>query len=129
MRLLGHSIQFEAEKSQLEEMQAECSEKATQQLKEMKDTPAVGNESIVTMEEQVRNLLQEKQELQQTIQDKEREVGRVRDNLECVEVQVCPGRAHGPCSLSSFTFVVSKFLVCSKAKRDVTGGGATVEPV
>ena len=87
-------VELEAEKSQLEELQqGELSEKAAQ-LEDMKETLALRDESVAAVEEQVRNLLQEKQELQQTIQDREREVGRVRDEMECVKLQVCPGSTY-----------------------------------
>ena len=86
-------VELEAEKSQLEELQGELSEKAAQ-LEDMKETLALRDESVAAVEEQVRNLLPEKQELQQTIQAREREVGRVRDEMECVKLQVCPGSTY-----------------------------------
>ena len=86
-------VELEAEKSQLEELQGEWSQKAAQ-LEDMKETLALRDESVAAFEEQVRNLLQEKQELQQTVQDRERELGRVRDDMECVKVQVCAGSTY-----------------------------------
>ena len=86
---LGKTIvELKAEKSQMEELQGEWSEKVVQ-LEEIKETLALRDESIVAMEEQVRNLLREKEEVQRTLQDREREVGRVRDDLECIRMQVC----------------------------------------
>ena len=92
-KLRKRIVELQAEKSQLEGLQAEWRVKAAQ-LKDMKDTLA---RKDAAMEEQVRNLLREKQELQQTLQDREREVECVQNDLECMKMQVCPGRAHGPC--------------------------------
>ena len=61
----------------------------------MKDMLALRDESIAAMQEQVRNLVREMQEVQQTLQDREREVGRVQDELECSKLQVCLS-GHGP---------------------------------
>ena len=92
-KLRNRIVKLQAEKSQLEGLQAEWREKAAQ-LEDMKDTLALRD---AAMEEQVKYLLQEKQELQQTLLDKEREVECLQDDLECMKMQVCPGRAHGPC--------------------------------
>ena len=92
---LGKTIvELKAEKTQLEEIHGEWSQ-TVEELEEMKDTLALRDECIAAMQEQVRNLAREKQEVQQTLQDREREVGRVRDELECIKMQVCL-RGRGP---------------------------------
>ena len=92
-KLRKRIVKLQDEKSQLEGLQAEWREKAAQ-LEDMKDTLALRD---ATMEEQVRNLLREKQELQQTLHDKEKEVECLQDDLECMKMQVCLGRAYGSC--------------------------------
>ena len=83
------------------QMQEELDEK-DEEVHELEVIILLRDESIATLEGQVRKLFTEKQEMEQTFQERERKVGRVHDGSEGIRMQVCQG------SLATFTYIFDK---------------------